>query len=112
MWRGGAHQHQVLTASANVLLWPGKHIVTQCTHGSAAALVAVMRRPGKAGPLLELRKVMCVQPIKEATARIVGEIVPSCPDTVVHAVFVRTFAASGGALLPIDRCPALVQMEC
>ena len=112
MRRGGAHQHQVLTASANVLLRPGKHIVTQFTHGSAAALVAVMRRPGKARPLLELRKVMRVQPIKEATARIVGEIVPSCPDAVVHTIFARTFAASGDALSPSDRYQALVQIEC
>ena len=55
---------------------------------------------------------MRVQPIKKATARIVSEIVPSCPDAVVHAAFVRTFAASGDTLLLIDRCPALVQMEC
>ena len=46
---------------------------------------------------------MRVQPIKEATSRIVGEIVPSCPDAVVHAVLVRTFAAWGGSLLLIDR---------
>jgi hypothetical protein len=50
---------------------------------------------------------MRVQPIKEATARIVGEIVPSRPDAVVHTIFVRTFAASGGALLLSDRYQAL-----
>jgi PAS domain-containing protein len=81
---GGADHHHILRAVADIFLRTDDDMIAQLAHGRAAALVAIMRHPGEARPLLQCRQIAAVQPVEETRARVVGEVVPGGPDAAVH----------------------------